>query len=126
MSTYQPGEIVNVHVTNGRVTRVHDDAIIVAYQSGGFQLVIRHDATEVTIERVTPAEWPPQPGDLWRSTVSGGLVFVRRHVCADRDCRDDVELVDPVVVPAVSIRSADINQARHLIFVRREPAGGAR
>lgn len=77
--SYQPGEIVDITIKGARVI----DAAETAHRAGSAVhevLVFRYadDSDEtmgrvvytaakgVSVERVAPAEWPPQPGDLWR------------------------------------------------------------
>ncbi len=83
MSTYQPGEIVDVTIRGARIMEPRpglDHILTLAYAQAepGVWATIsltRPADDTVTIERVAPAEWPPQPGDLWRDRV-GELWFV--------------------------------------------------
>lgn len=70
MSDFQPGEVVDITIKGARVLN-HDThgVLVFRYASDGEQSsarLIYPDAEGVTVERVAPAEWPPQPGDLWR------------------------------------------------------------
>ncbi|MEU3452104.1 hypothetical protein ABZ671_00475 [Micromonospora sp. NPDC006766] len=84
---FRPGELVDVVIRAARVIEprhTDDTALTLAYaepQPGIFAtLCIDHfDAKRVEITRVAPAEWPPQPGDLWRSAF-GRLWFVYSYV----------------------------------------------
>lgn len=93
VAEYKEGEIVNIAITGARVinsfgtTRDRFDT--------GTVLVFRTIASDderthtvntgdpgVTVERVTPAGWPPQPGDLWRDT-DGEPWFFHAHIPSD-------------------------------------------
>jgi hypothetical protein len=76
--SFQAGELVNVTIRNARVVNSYpvrrDDAdmgtvLVAEYTNGEHRNIAVNLAAEaVTVERVAPAEWPPLPGDLWRST----------------------------------------------------------
>jgi len=67
--SFQVGELVDVTIRRARVER-HDGDVL-ALSVGGARIVIpvvlpSAAPSSVTTERVAPAEWPPQAGDLWR------------------------------------------------------------
>lgn len=75
MSSFKPGEIVDITIKGARVEWANStDMNVWAVDEVdpdtgvnlGEQITISHAAENVTIERVAPAEWPPRPGDLWR------------------------------------------------------------
>lgn len=76
MSTYQRGEIVRITLTasvveEGQATRDGGcpfRQLLVYCGTGDSErmLSIDVDAPGLVIERVAPAEWPPQPGDVWK------------------------------------------------------------
>lgn len=88
MSDYQPGEIVNVEIEGARVVGVGDAglgpylriAVTVNGHEGVSGVLVAADGVTVTsvapATPTLPAEWPPQPGDLWRD-ASGCLLFAR-------------------------------------------------
>lgn len=67
MSDFQVGEVVDVTIKGVRVDAVHTDGTpdIIAEDSAGLATVWALPP-QAAVERVAPAEWPPQPGDLWR------------------------------------------------------------
>jgi len=76
MSNYQPGEIVDITIRGARILppSYPGAPLRVAYHevSPGVQSTITipyADSDAVTVERVTPAQWPPRPGDLWRDSA---------------------------------------------------------
>ncbi|MGH3379525.1 MAG: hypothetical protein ACRDP6_32800 [Actinoallomurus sp.] len=75
MSGLRPGELVDVTIKGVRVDAVHPDGTpdIIADDSDGLATVWVLPP-QAAIERVAPAEWPPQPGDLWRDR-DGDLWF---------------------------------------------------
>lgn len=67
MIGFKVGERVTVTI-KGRVTEVDDCLMLIEYASRGdlkAEAPIVPDAEAVTIERVAPAEWPPQHQDVW-------------------------------------------------------------
>jgi hypothetical protein len=104
VSDFKPGEIVDITIKGARVVGVHHSLTIDIPNphdgvTGGdarvVDLPIGWDA--VTVERVPPAEWPPQPGDLWKEEVDGALWFAQgfgasqmamlpAHVRGNTDC----------------------------------------
>jgi hypothetical protein len=71
VSEFRPGEIVDITIKGARVQRCEDDSLEYEYRTelGSFEAVVAVDSPGVTVERVAPAEWPPQPGDLWRDKI---------------------------------------------------------
>ncbi|SEG44295.1 hypothetical protein SAMN04489712_105244 [Thermomonospora echinospora] len=67
MTRFLPGEIVNITITGGRIDEVSKNGIHVVLPNGTTATVELSNLEAVTVERVAPAEWPPQPGDLWRT-----------------------------------------------------------
>lgn len=75
------GEYVDITIRNAQITRVtpmnHGAPVLhVQYRGATLadELVLRASSEAVAVERVAPAEWPPQPGDLWRDR-DGSLWF---------------------------------------------------
>lgn len=76
---FAEGELVNVTIRGARVVeRDADDhaaALHLTYASPSTAcaspLRVRLDAPGVTVERVAPAEWPPQRRDRWKSEGNG-------------------------------------------------------
>lgn len=70
MTEFKAGEIVDITIKGVRIDDVNTDGtvnIIAEHSDGG-------PATwgmppQALVERVAPAGWPPQPGDLWRDRV---------------------------------------------------------
>jgi hypothetical protein len=79
MTDYKPGERVDVTIRGARVVEMHGHDLRVAVgDPGEAYLTIGADAlrdSAVTVERVTPAEWPPRLDDLWRD--HGGVLWFR-------------------------------------------------
>ena len=78
--SFQVGELVDVTIRRARVERHDGDGL--ALSVGGARIVIpvvlpSAAPSSVTTERVAPAEWPPQPGDLWADS-RGVWWFVHR------------------------------------------------
>lgn len=92
--TYVPGEIIDITIKGARVVEVcrhgdgNGDDLRFTYEAKdghASHSAVWADAPGVTVERVAPAEWPPQPADLWRDR-EGDLWFAARHWpdCDDR------------------------------------------
>lgn len=94
MSGYQPGEIVDVTIRGARVdqyevlsdlgTNENDEPreyLTVKCGEAGDEITLVVNTRGITVERVAPAEWPPQPGDVWKAKPSdvwgGGIYFAR-------------------------------------------------
>lgn len=117
--TFALGELVDITVRGVRVvnsypeTRLTEDG-----PATRSMLVVRHadhqgqsiavDVTNpsVTVERVAPADWPPQPGDAWHvwRRYSDGSDATRETWLAsverDRDWRPGDEMPPIVLIPA--------------------------
>jgi hypothetical protein len=71
------GDVVNIEIQGARVVWQRDN--VLAFQTSRdddpmiCRLEIGPGRPEHTVTRVAPAEFPPQPGDVWR-------MFVMRHV----------------------------------------------
>lgn len=65
---YQEGEVLDLHIRGARVVDVHatqpDDAVVVHVGGQTFAVDLTV-AAPVQVQRVAPAEWPPQAGDVW-------------------------------------------------------------
>ena len=89
----------------------------------------------VVVERVGPAEWPPQPGDLWRG-CEGDLWFAARYI-PDYDDHQDSKGINgdgwrTVLVPLEVGEAGSPQRPEDVIqpdgpftLVRRELEGGA-
>lgn len=77
MSTFQPGEIVDITIKGARVEHVTTEgfdgdatkvAQVVVYDADGrpYYITFPPSWDTVAVERRAPAEWPPRAGDLWR------------------------------------------------------------
>lgn len=67
MPEFKSGEIVDVTIKGVRVDDQHPDGtvtIIADHSDGG--TATWQMPPQAAIGRVAPAEWPPQPGDLWK------------------------------------------------------------
>lgn len=73
--TFKAGELVDLTIRGAKVVNsypIHADGktdviVLAEYGQGDHRNVsVNLSAASVTVERVAPAEWPPQPGDLWR------------------------------------------------------------
>lgn len=73
MSDYQPGEIVDVTIRGARVQDVFLAGVVLRLPPDGetFEVPL---CDEITVERVAPEQWPPQPGDVW-ATPAGVTLF---------------------------------------------------
>lgn len=75
---YAPGEIVDITIKSARVTNSYpvrrdgkpEGRVLVAdYTTGEHRgVAVNLAASNVAVERVAPADWPPRPGDVWRSS----------------------------------------------------------
>ena len=68
MSAFQPGEIVDVQIKGGIVDHSGDPGHLrVSLPDRWSDIILEFPLRPgVTVERVAPANWPPQPGDVWR------------------------------------------------------------
>ena len=107
-SEFREGDRVRITVEDVVVTNVYQTgrkSFDGPYEDTGAVMVFRHldedvengphsvnlGAKGVTVEHAAPAEWPPQPGDLWRDCdgdvwlvcmVGDGEVFGLTMICA--------------------------------------------
>lgn len=73
MSAFTPGELLDVTIPGVRVIREETDEhgyrdLVVEYadDARAYEILLpAPGASRVTVERIAPAEWPPQPGDVW-------------------------------------------------------------
>lgn len=65
MADFQPGEIVDIVIKGGRIDAIEKNWVHVVMPTGTTARVELTDHEGVRITRVAPAEWPPQPGDIW-------------------------------------------------------------
>ncbi|HEY9476523.1 MAG TPA: hypothetical protein VIS06_22075 [Mycobacteriales bacterium] len=127
MATFQPGEIVDITIKGARVESHDGDGMIV--NLGGtaritIPVVLPSDSATVTVEGVAPAEWPPQPGDLWRS-ADGRVWFAADRADYNYDSADQIVMISEGAWRYGDDRTPqDLNRnAGPLTLVRRE--GGA-
>jgi hypothetical protein len=128
VAEFRIGEHVTATVT-GRVTGVYGYGahISVAYEPAGTDVEraerdgeVVSFATEsaaVTIERVAPAEWPPEPGDLWRDRL--GTLWFARHMGGSQVSFVPTDGGFDERTPALVLETIG-----PLTFVHREPKDG--
>ena len=87
MSGFQSNEIVDITIKGVRVRHQAADGIVTIFDEDERCFSMPPQAA---ITRVAPAEWPPQPGDLWRAK-GGELYFAA-------DVHDSAETDDPEIV----------------------------
>ncbi|HZB31250.1 MAG TPA: hypothetical protein VE465_13885 [Streptosporangiaceae bacterium] len=86
MADFKPGEHVRLTIDNVRFSDVSQIRVAVTTEDGEVWVLPPH----AVIERVAPAEWPPQQGDPWRG-ANGGLLFATDvHDIAETDEADIV------------------------------------
>lgn len=83
MSTFQPGEVVDINISGARV-QAFNAAYLTVILPQGSTLALECGSDGLVVTRVAPAQWPPRPGDLWRAGVDqwgdcGDLWFAARH-----------------------------------------------
>lgn len=71
MAEFKVGEIVDITITGAQVIGIDGGGIgdlEVSYSTdlGIYEAVLAIDTPAVNVARVTPAGWPPRPGDLWK------------------------------------------------------------
>lgn len=90
MNDYKIGEIVDITIKGARVigTNALNGAPTIVDEHGGEYPM----PPQAAIERVAPAEWPPQVGDLWRDR-HGHLHFAA-YYAPDYDDREDSRGID--------------------------------
>ncbi|NUR25552.1 MAG: hypothetical protein HOV83_06835 [Catenulispora sp.] len=66
MNDFYPDEIFDITIKGARVISVAHNGWVRFDVPGGPRHEIAPYSDAFTVERVAPAEWPPQPGDLWR------------------------------------------------------------
>lgn len=69
---FQPGDLVDVTIRDARGVRVVDATIDIdlgPFQGGSWVTALPIEKAE--IKRITPAEWPPRPGDIWADEEHG-------------------------------------------------------
>jgi hypothetical protein len=67
---FEPGELVRVRIEPARI-EPGEDVGLIPVSVGNWRTVINVRNPGVTIERVAPKEWPPQPGDNWANDRGG-------------------------------------------------------
>lgn len=69
MRAYAVGDVVDITIKGARVTEWDEanDNLTVEYETnlGHYESGFAVDSGSFFVTRVMPAEWPPQPGDLW-------------------------------------------------------------
>ncbi|MER7002243.1 hypothetical protein ABT297_04230 [Dactylosporangium sp. NPDC000555] len=75
---YEVGELVNLEFRAVPVVRFDERHLTCALPEDGGQLVMPLDHPGLTVTRVAPREWPPQPGDIWED-ARGEQWFARSH-----------------------------------------------
>ena len=64
---YEPGEVYDITIKGARVISVAHNGWIRFDVPDGPRHEIAPYSDAFTVERVAPAEWPPRPGDVWRT-----------------------------------------------------------
>lgn len=138
MTEYQHGEIVNITIKNARVgikgvdsdpRRLYvdlgawDDGVNKGREWG---MTFPTTVESVTVERVAPAEWPPQPGDVWRDR-HGTRWFATDIADYDEASNRVVSMVSQGSYSYGEPRPADALNAQYgpLTLVYREPVEGS-
>lgn len=129
----QPGEVVDITIKGARIAAITDTHLY-AESGNGETVRVSHSMSGVSVERVAPAEWPPQPGDVWREDIPEGPVtwFAQRyHPDFDnpKDCEGcNNEGWRVVMVPldggpygSSETRPEDLVRRTRLVLVHREP-----
>jgi len=89
VSDFQPGEIVDLTIKGVCIARPRSATSVTIVDEHGITYQMPPQAS---VERIAPAEWPPQPGDLWRDRdgsvwlacrVGNGDVSIITMICAD-------------------------------------------
>lgn len=108
---FEVGEHVDITIRNVKVVNTFKDTPLNASTRTVLVFKLPSEDTErdrsytapiyddVTVKRVAPAEWPPQPGDLWRDR-EGELWFAyvvheQRSSYVDMRCEDDGKGLPP-------------------------------
>lgn len=65
---FTPGELVDVTIRGARVVHTYLTSTVFDINHGGTDFELPH-GPNVRIARVAPAEWPPQPADVWRDNA---------------------------------------------------------
>lgn len=63
MSSYQPGELLDVVIKGARVMAAGDPADDRTLRLGSTRITLL--GSTISSERIAPAEWPPAAGDVW-------------------------------------------------------------
>jgi hypothetical protein len=81
MTDFKPGDIVDITIRARVVEMIPGGALRFTFRqpehfnAAPYPHVIATNSPDLTFELVAPAEWPPQPGDLWRDK-HGELWFI--------------------------------------------------
>ncbi|WP_431728645.1 hypothetical protein [Verrucosispora sp. TAA-831] len=63
--TFKPGELVDITIRQAKV--IADGGVLtVTYDEQHNERIDVMRGNRVTVERVAPADWPPEVGDVWR------------------------------------------------------------
>lgn len=124
----RPGDIVDITIKGARVKEIcyHGDDngpdLRFTYKTkfGEAHDAVWVDAPGVTVEHVAPAEWPPQPGDLWRDR-HGGLWFAAD--VRDIEETDVAEIVMVWTYENYRVTPDVLARRERLTLVHREQTG---
>lgn len=113
MSAIQPGALVDVTIKGVRYTGESERGFAVVADEDGDQFPLPAHAE---LERVAPAEWPPQPGDLWRDAFRSTW-FALHDNYADR-----IVMIPAKPTNGLTVYEPDkaLDKAGPLTLVRRE------
>lgn len=63
---FTPGDVVDITIKSAIISDRHDVTERVWFEVDEKPYYLPANSEFVAVVRIAPAEWPPQPGDLWR------------------------------------------------------------
>jgi hypothetical protein len=141
VAEFQDGEIVDIAIKGARVVNSYptshnreDTGLVLVVRLAddtgalvdGRSLAVNLKSPGVSVVRVGPPEWPPQPGDLWRDRSRGLWVAI------DMRDTDETDVPDVQLVYAYEGRLVDTPEHAAEMYGpfglvhREEQAGGGR
>ncbi|MFY1595422.1 hypothetical protein [Micromonospora sp. WMMD737] len=118
MTDFEPGELVDVTIRAARVIETQPGTVGLTYgptngafgQDGVIGIIKLHRHADVTITRVAPAEWPPQPDDVWRDRL--GVHHFGVSYSPDYDDKADAEGIGPDGTRVILVASGGDSSCR--------------